>query len=222
SKIDTQPPATVRRYAELAASLLRLNSGYNTHVVALSLARLRAEVQAYLTRRADASADQHAALVFLINSDDLLLTVLAENGFTEREEEVSSWKQVLAATVLEFAESELERHFGYLKLFVVDAEQQSDIGQISPDGLSHVASTFNAEWRAQISAINSSIIQSFSNFRTGTEILHAVLGQLIIYYTRFHSLFDKRFARRAGATAVCQPVGVQNVMVEIKKYRNNF
>ncbi|KAJ2122992.1 Vacuolar protein sorting-associated protein 52 [Coemansia sp. RSA 720] len=222
SKIDTQPPATVRRYAELAASLLRLNSGYNTHVVALSLARLRAEVQAYLTRRADASADQHAALVFLINSDDLLLTVLAENGFTEREEEVSSWKQVLAATVLEFAESELERHFGYLKLFVVDAEQQSDIGQISSEGLSHVASTFNAEWRAQISAINSSIIQSFSNFRTGTEILHAVLGQLIIYYTRFHSLFDKRFARRAGATAVCQPVGVQNVMVEIKKYRNNF
>ncbi|KAJ2820194.1 Vacuolar protein sorting-associated protein 52, partial [Coemansia erecta] len=100
--------------------------------------------------------------------------------------------------------------------------QQSDIGQISSDGLGHVASTFNAEWRAQISAINSSIIQSFSNFRTGTEILHAVLGQLIIYYTRFHSLFDKRLARRTGAAAVCQPVGVQNVMVEIKKYRNNF
>ncbi|KAJ2011365.1 Vacuolar protein sorting-associated protein 52, partial [Coemansia sp. S610] len=43
SKIDTQPPAIVRRYAELASSLLRLNQGYNTHVVALSLARLRTE-----------------------------------------------------------------------------------------------------------------------------------------------------------------------------------
>ncbi|KAI8325435.1 Vps52-domain-containing protein [Martensiomyces pterosporus] len=224
SKIDTQPPAIVRRYAELASSMLRLNAGYNTHAVSVSLARLRTEVHAYLVRVAEGSSDRHAALVFLINSYDLLLTVLYENGFTEREEEVGSWKQEFATTVLEFAESELEKHFGHLKQFVVEAEQQSDIGQISADGLSRVASTFNAEWRSQISSINSSIIQSFSNFRTGTEILHAVLGQLIIYYTRFHSLYDKRFARRGGGASsnVCQPVGVQNVMVEIKKYRNNF
>ncbi|KAJ2908828.1 Vacuolar protein sorting-associated protein 52 [Coemansia aciculifera] len=122
-----------------------------------------------------------------------------------------------------FAESELEKHFGYLKQFVVDAERQSDIGQISADELGRTASVFNGEWRGQISAINSSIIQSFSNFRTGTEILHVVLGQLIIYYTRFHSLYDKRIARRvAGASEICQPVGVQSVMVDIKKYRNNF
>ncbi|KAJ2787914.1 Vacuolar protein sorting-associated protein 52 [Coemansia interrupta] len=231
SKLDTQPPAIVRRYAELAASLLRLNIGRNTHVVALSLARLRTEVQSYLTHVADSSSDKHASLVFLINSHDLLLTVLYENGFGEREEEVASWKQELSTTVLEYAESELENHFGYLKQFVVDAEQQSDIGQIGADGLSRVAGIFNGEWRAQIAAINSSIIQSFSNFRTGTEILHAVLGQLIIYYTRFHSLYDKRFARRSGSGSsagptgpggMCQPVGVQNVMVEIKKYRNNF
>ncbi|PIA18916.1 Vps52-domain-containing protein [Coemansia reversa NRRL 1564] len=222
AKIDTQPPATVRRYAELASSLLRLNVGYNTHVVALSLARLRAEVQAYLTHVAGGSSDKHAGLVFLINSHDLILTVLFENGFTEREEEVSSWKQELSTTVLEFAELQLEAHFGYLKQFVVEAEQQSDIGQISTDGLNHVASMFNKEWRGEISAINSAILQSFSNFRTGTEILHAVLGQLIVYYTRFHSLFDKRVARRGGTGGVCQPVGVQNVMVEIKKYRNNF
>ncbi|KAJ2076630.1 Vacuolar protein sorting-associated protein 52, partial [Coemansia sp. S142-1] len=87
SKIDTQPPAIVRRYAELASSLLRLNQGYNTHVVALSLARLRTEVQAYLAHVADGSSDKHASLVFLINSYDLLLTVLYENGFSEREEE---------------------------------------------------------------------------------------------------------------------------------------
>ncbi|KAJ2399156.1 Vacuolar protein sorting-associated protein 52 [Coemansia sp. RSA 2559] len=231
SKIDTQPPATVRRYVELAASLLRLNQGYNTHVVALSLARLRAEVQAYIAHTASGSSDKHASLVFLVNSYDLILTVLYENGFTEREEEVSSWKQELSATVLEYAEVELENHFGYLKQFVVDAEQQSDIGQISSEDLSRVVGVFNAEWRTKIAVINSSIIQSFSNFRTGTEILHAVLGQLIIYYTRFHSLYDKRSARRSGSgsgsgsgggNAVSQPVGVQNVMVEIKKYRNNF
>ncbi|KAJ2160796.1 Vacuolar protein sorting-associated protein 52 [Coemansia sp. RSA 552] len=225
SKLDTtQPPVTVRRYAELAASLLRLNAGHNTHVVALSLARLRAEVQAYLACRADngGAGGRRASLVFLINSHDLLLTVLFENGFTEREEEVGSWKQELSTTVMEFAEWELETHFGYLKQFVIDAEQQSDIGQVSTDTLGQVVSQFNHEWRAQIAGINSSIIQSFSNFRTGTEILHAVLGQLIIYYTRFHSLFDKCFANRMAPATASQPVGVQNVMVEIKKYRNNF
>ncbi|KAJ1737274.1 Vacuolar protein sorting-associated protein 52 [Coemansia sp. Benny D160-2] len=225
SKIDTQPPATVRRYAEFAASMLRLNQGYNTHVVALSLARLRAEIQAYISHMAGGNSDKHASLVFLVNSYDLILTVLHENRFTEREEEVSSWKQELAATVLEYAEVELENHFGYLKQFVIDAEQQSDIAQITSEDLGRVVSVFNAEWRSKIAAINSSIIQSFSNFRTGTEILHAVLGQLIIYYTRFHSLYDKRFARRSssgGGTTSQQPVGVQNVMVEIKKYRNNF
>ncbi|KAJ1994889.1 Vacuolar protein sorting-associated protein 52 [Coemansia spiralis] len=224
AKIDTQPPATVRRYAELAASLLRLNHGYNTHVVALSLARLRAEVQAYITHIANGSSDKHASHVFLVNSYDLTLTVLYENGFTEREEEVSNWKQELTGTVVEFAELELEKHFGYLKQFVVNAEQQSDIGQIGTETINEAVRTFNAEWRNQIAAINSSIIQSFSNFRTGTEILHAVLGQLIIYYTRFHSLYDKRFARRngSGGGAMSQPVGVQNVMVEIKKYRSNF
>ncbi|KAJ2767112.1 Vacuolar protein sorting-associated protein 52, partial [Coemansia nantahalensis] len=235
-RVDPQPPATVRRYAELAASLLRLNAGHNTHVVALSLARLRAEMQAYLAHVAGGSADRLAALVFLINSHDVLLTVLAENGFGEREEEVASWKQELSSAVLAFAEAQLEARFGYLKQFVAEAEQQSDMGQISADALGHVATTFNAEWRAQIAAINVAVIQSFSNFRTGTEILHVVLGQLIVYYTRFHSIFDKRFARRRGgsggsgsggagggpAGGICQPVGVQNVMVEIKKYRTNF
>lgn len=227
SKIDTQPPATVRRYAELASSLLKLNQGYDTHVVALSLARLRTEVQAYLTHVAEGSQDKHASLVFLINSYDLLLTVLSENGFTgdRDEDEVGSWKQEFSAAVMGFAESELETHFGYLKRFVEEAERQSDLGQISAEEVGRVAGLFNGEWRGKISAINSSIIQSFSNFRTGTEILHAVLGQLIIYYTRFHSLYDKQAARRNGNNGVnsqVAPVGVQNVMVEIKKYRNNF
>ncbi|KAJ2783826.1 Vacuolar protein sorting-associated protein 52 [Coemansia javaensis] len=221
ARIDTQPPPAVRRYAELTASLLRLNAGHGTHAVALGLARLRAELQAHLAHVADGSADRHAALVFLINSHDQLLAVLAEHGFGDREEEVAAWRQEMAATVLAFAEAQLDARFGYLKQFVAGAEQQSDIAQIGADALGHVAATFNAEWRAQIAAINVAVIQSFSNFRTGTEILHAVLGQLIVYYTRFHGLFDKRFARRPP-DGVCQPVGVQNVMVEIKKYRNNF
>ncbi|KAJ1949151.1 Vacuolar protein sorting-associated protein 52, partial [Linderina pennispora] len=49
TKLDTQPPAAVRRYAELAASILRLNAAYNTHAVSLGLARLRTSVQSYLT-----------------------------------------------------------------------------------------------------------------------------------------------------------------------------
>ncbi|KAJ1669957.1 Vacuolar protein sorting-associated protein 52, partial [Spiromyces aspiralis] len=77
-----------------------------------------------------------------------------------------------------------------------------------------------------ISDINASIIQSFSNFKTGTEILHAVLGQLVIYYTRFHNLYDKYLVSQQQhsrqGTAMAVPVKVKNVMIEVKKYRSNF
>jgi hypothetical protein len=59
------------------------------------------------------------------------------------------------------------------------------------------------------------VIQYFSNFKNGTTVLHAVLGQLIVYYTKFLDILERRNLR-------IQPVGVQTVMVEIKKFRSTF
>ena len=64
-----------------------------------------------------------------------------------------------------------------------------------------------------------------SNFKNGTIILHTALGQLVVLYTRYTSLHNKyvglRQVRLLPVPQV-QPIGVQNVMVEIKKYRSNF
>lgn len=103
---------------------------------------------------------------------------------------------------------------------------------------------FSNTWRQSLLSINTSVIQHFSSFKNGTLVLHQVLGQLIVYYTRFHSLLDEKLQELGGAsvgqagggggngqnTAVAtstrgwshQPVGIQTVMVEVKKFRSNF
>lgn len=103
---------------------------------------------------------------------------------------------------------------------------------------------FSNTWRQSLLSINTSVIQHFSSFKNGTLVLHQVLGQLIVYYTRFHSLLDEKLQELGGAsvgqsgggggngqnTAMAtstrgwshQPVGIQTVMVEVKKFRSNF
>ena len=84
-----------------------------------------------------------------------------------------------------------------------------------------VSSDFASTWRQSITSINTSVIQHFTNFKNGTTILHAVLGQLIIYYTRFCNMLEE--ALKDGKIRTRHhPVNVQSVMVEIKKFRSNF
>jgi hypothetical protein len=63
-------------------------------------------------------------------------------------------------------------------------------------------------------------MQTFTNFKMGSLILHSVLGQLIVYYTRFQALLDERFPHKPNFKHT--PVGTQMLMVEIKKYKSNF
>jgi hypothetical protein len=84
-----------------------------------------------------------------------------------------------------------------------------------------VAINFAQTWRQNITAINASVIQRFSNFRNGTTILHATLGKLLFYYIRFHGLLEEH-VREGGLRLKQQPVGIEAVKVEIKKYRSNF
>lgn len=79
-----------------------------------------------------------------------------------------------------------------------------------------VATEFNNVWKQGLSNINTSVIQSFTNFQNGAKILHAVLTQALLYYKRFLTIWETRFGNRKTNV---YPVGLQAVMVEIKKYR---
>ena len=63
-------------------------------------------------------------------------------------------------------------------------------------------------------------MQSFPNFQTGTRILQTALTELVLFYRRFLNLWEKRFASKARPKTV--PIGIQAVMVEIKKFRYVF
>ncbi|KAG9300693.1 hypothetical protein G9A89_023491 [Geosiphon pyriformis] len=218
---DAHPHYITRRYGEFAASILTLNEEYSDPILINSLSRLRSEVTLMLNKMSGGFDDRKSRLIFLINNYDLIITFLAEIGGKAVDSEIAHFKELLNSKVGGFVEEELEPYFGGLIAFVKMAQEAKDINELDPEMFERVSADFSATWRQSITSINSSVIQNFSNFKNGTAVLHAVLGQLIIYYTNFHNCLEMRM--KDGTLRVRQqPVGVQAVMVEIKRFRSNF
>ncbi|RUP47313.1 hypothetical protein BC936DRAFT_145868 [Jimgerdemannia flammicorona] len=232
---DVHPHYVTRRYAEFAASILTLNEEYSDPNLNNSLQRLRNEVEGLLARMANELSEHKNRIVFLINNYDLIASVLKESAGKTVEAELEHVNALLSVQIGAFVDEELIPYFGNLVNFVKHAEQVKNVAGIDADRFEKISYEFNTTWRQNITSINASVIQLFSNFKNGTTVLHAVLGQLIVYYTRFCVLLEQRFQgggkanggssrkQEAGIASWKQPpVGVQTVMVEIKKFRSNF
>ncbi|CAJ0910569.1 17561_t:CDS:2, partial [Entrophospora sp. SA101] len=145
-----------------------------------------------------------------------------ESGGKATEPEIIHFRELLNTNISGFVEEELQPYFGNLISFVKYIEQIDDTESInSVDMYDKISSEFIATWRQSIASINTSVIQYFSNFKNGTVILHTVLGQLIIYYTKFCNALEDGL-KNGRVRVRQQPVGVQSVMVEIKKFKSNF
>ncbi|PKC73496.1 Vps52-domain-containing protein [Rhizophagus irregularis] len=218
---DIHPHFVTRRYGEFAASILTLNEEYNDPILLNSLLRLRNEVENFLDKLSNNFDDRKSRIIFLINNYNQIITILNDTGGKVIEAEVNYFKELLNGQISGFVEEELQPHFGSLVSFIKNVEQGKDLTVIEPEIFDQVSSDFAATWRQSITSINTSVIQHFTNFKNGTTILHSVLGQLIIYYTRFCNMLEE--ALRDGKIRIRhQPVNVQSVMVEIKKFRSNF
>lgn len=151
------------------------------------------------------------------------------------ENELEHVQQLLSLHTGAFVDEQLKPYFGQMMACVKRNEQSDTVMQtetgkipsstfaeecidlcITIDDLQRISHHFAQTWRQSLTSINASVIQYFSNFKNGTAVLHAVLGQLIVYYTKFLDLLEQR------VVGGVQPVGVQTVMVEIKKFRNTF
>ncbi|CAG8703338.1 6585_t:CDS:2, partial [Acaulospora morrowiae] len=218
---DIHPHYVSRRFGEFAASILTLNEDYNDPILSNSLLRLRNELEFLLEKMSTSFDDRKSKLIFLINNYDLITTILNETGRKAVEAEVNHFKELLNSKIHGYVEEELQPHFGSLIYFIRMSDQGKDISTMDSEFFDRVSADFASTWRQSLTSINTSVIQHFSNFKNGTTILHAVLGQLIIYYTRFCNVLEERI--NDGTVKIKnQPVGVQNVMVEIKKFRSNF
>ncbi|KAI8091254.1 Sac2 family-domain-containing protein [Gilbertella persicaria] len=206
---DIRPHYITRRYAEFAASLLVLNDGYDDPILTKSVKKLRDEFEAVLSRMSHEFQESPKRIAFLINNYDLIISVFQETHSRAVDAELDYMKQLLALQTSAFVDEQLKPYFGAM----IQLTKAS--GPIEIPDLERISAHFSQTWRQSLKSINASVIQYFSNFKNGTIVLHAVLGQLIVYYTKFVSLVEKHAAR-------IQPVGVQTVMVEIKKFRSTF
>ncbi|CAH1764232.1 8029_t:CDS:10 [Entrophospora sp. SA101] len=219
---DFLPHYVTRRFAEFSASLLILNEDYKDSNLTNTLLRLRSEVDLLLNKMSTTFEDKKSRLIFLINNYDLIITILSESGGKATEPEIIHFRELLNTNISGFVEEELQPYFGNLISFVKYIEQIDDTESInSVDMYDKISSEFIATWRQSIASINTSVIQYFSNFKNGTVILHTVLGQLIIYYTKFCNALEDGL-KNGRVRVRQQPVGVQSVMVEIKKFKSNF
>ncbi|RKO84574.1 Sac2 family-domain-containing protein, partial [Blyttiomyces helicus] len=214
---DVHPHYVTRRYAEFAASILTLNQGYDDALLTNSLLRLRTEVENLLARMSGELDNKKNRLIFLINNYDLVVSILSEYTVGSFDQEKAHFNQMLDIKTADFVEEEtLKPHFLPLMSFVTTAEASKELATLETGKFESVATDFNNTWKTALTTINSSVMQSFPNFQNGARILHSAFTQLLLYYRRFLTVWDKRFGNRKQSV---QPVGMQSVMVEIKKFR---
>ncbi|KAG2187646.1 hypothetical protein INT44_005336 [Umbelopsis vinacea] len=231
---DIHPHYVTRRYAEFSTSVLTLNDGYEDSNVTSSLQRLRNELEGLLSRMSNELPDIIRKIAFLINNYDLIVSVMQESANRAVNAELEHVEQILGLQKAAFVEEQLKPFFGDIIDCVNSVEQQKNKpSDFSSAQLERISTQFAQTWRQSLSAINTSVIQYFSNFKNGTTVLHAALGQLIVYYTKFIDLLEKRYSGQTqGSNATggtlgiagwkVQPVGVQTVMVAVKSFRSTF
>lgn len=213
----TNPHYIIRRYAEFCVSIISLNQGYDDELLTNSLTRLRTEVLVLLHKMSSELTLRKTRSVFLINNFDLVLSIIGEHNGDLFDLEKIHFQELMQVKTSEYVELELDPHFGGLITFITSHEK-SKVVDIDAGKFEKVTSEFNGGWKNGINAINSSVIQLFPNFQNGARILHTVLTQLLIYYKRYLEMNEVRFDKASKRSVY--PIGLQAVMVEIKKFKS--
>ncbi|ORZ29767.1 Sac2 family-domain-containing protein [Catenaria anguillulae PL171] len=212
-----------RAYAELASAILSLElPTLNT-----SLRLLRGEVERLVQATADGQQDSKSRLALLISSYDAISSVLDANTNThfagatkpsDYDQEQQHWQRILHHRTMDYVDALLAPRFGFLIQFVEETEPRIPLDCVSPSAFEEISIKFGQSWRGAIGELAQGVHDEFSQSRQGPVVVQAVLAQVTMYWQRYHSLLEKRFPK-GGAPFRSPPVGAQNVMVEVKKYR---
>ncbi|CAN7983927.1 unnamed protein product [Ixodes pacificus] len=222
--IDMRPHYITRRYAEFSAAVVSINENFPSERVASLLAALQGEVENFILKMAAEFQGRKEQLIFLINNYDMMLSVLLERT-KEDSKETESFKELLNARTQEYVEEILAPHFGGMISFVKECELlqergQADVMQREEKKVTMLVRSFNTGWKKAIDDINHDIMQTFTNFKNGTNILQAALMQLIQYYHRFQKVLSQ--APFKQLTVRTELLNIHHLMVEVKKYKPNF
>ncbi|KAF6039990.1 vps52 [Bugula neritina] len=86
--------------------------------------------------------------------------------------------------------------------------------------ISQLIRGFNADWKKAIDSINADIMRSFTNFKSGTQILQTALTQLIQFYHRLQKVMSQPPFRNWPIKN--DLINIHNIMVEVKKHKFTF
>ncbi|XP_065323299.1 vacuolar protein sorting-associated protein 52 homolog isoform X3 [Gordionus sp. m RMFG-2023] len=236
---DLRPHYITRRFAEFASSILSVNQSFslspldedgpsltssgpdNNHITR----QLTNELRDLLLKMASSFYSRKERLVFLLNNYDLAYTIIWEN--LKRESCCETLKSSLASWMDEFAEEILSPYFGGMISLVREIESSADDPQVVWERLKAktnliraIIKFFNEDRSKAIEAMNSEIMQSFTNFKNGTNVLQVVLSKLIQYYHRFCKILNHPVLKNVEGRS--ELINTHNLMVEMKKYKTNF
>lgn len=222
SELDTRPHFITRRFAEFSSAILTLNEQFPNDQTARSMILLQAEVENVILRMAAEFPDRKNQLVFLINNYDMMLSVM-QSRTSEISKEMGAVQDLLNKRINEFVDEILSPYFGGMISFVKDIEKKLETGTVGPANEAYIIQLvrgFSTDYKKSIDSINSTVMKCFTNFKNGTFILQSALTKMIQYYNRFHKILTQPPFK----TLNCRTdlVNIHHVMVEVKKYKNQF
>ena len=181
------------------------------------------EIGNFIMKMASSFQQRKEQLIFVINNYDIILSIMSEKTSGESQE-AEYFRVHFSARTSEYVEEILQPHFGDLTKFVKEVESQKggDIGSTSrsQEYIGRIIAGFNSRWKNSLDAINKEVLNSFPNFKNGTEILQMALTQFVQYYHRFHKIVSG--LNPSACPNRDQLINIHQLVVEVKKYKPNF
>jgi vacuolar protein sorting-associated protein 52 len=206
----------VRRYAEFSSSILILNQGFEDGLLLHSLGRLRSDLESLLYRLAAEYPDKKLSLAFWINNMDCILHVLNQYSGPSFDPEKQFFENLYDEKSTEFVLFVIGNFLGPI-LQINDKHERKH--PITKEMMEKCATDFQHGWKGWIAQIHDQIMAVFSNFQVGTKVLHLGLTQVVLQYKAFLGIWEEIFKQSKSKVG---PIGIQSVLVEIKKFKSNY
>lgn len=221
-----KPHHVIRRYAEMTSAMIycsKLTDPTPDACLHDILSKQQKEIELFITRYCSQLSPKEK-LFFSINNYDMITSVLIEAHCSDARER-DLFENLRQECVEVYVEEILKEYFQELVTFVKNTElliSKDNIEELkkNKETLKKVVNNFNNMWKQNIDKINKEILDSFSNFKNGTNILQFTFSHFIQYYQKLTKICThKVFENDKNSNNL---LNIHQIMIELKKYKPIF
>uniref|UniRef100_A0AC35TUH8 Vacuolar protein sorting-associated protein 52 homolog n=1 Tax=Rhabditophanes sp. KR3021 TaxID=114890 RepID=A0AC35TUH8_9BILA len=223
---NTKPHHVIRKYAEMTSALLycsKLVDNGTDPRLQTALSKQQHELQMFINIFSTHLTSKDK-LFFAINNYDMITSVLTEAQCSDARER-DSFENLRQEQVELYVEAVVKQYFNELVEFIKEVEPLLSLNDSEAllkhkSSLNSTVGNFNSTWLKNIESINKEILDKFSNFKNGTNILQITFSHFIQYYNKLtkiynHKVFD--FERTKNDL-----LNIHQIMIELKKFKPMF